>query len=94
MTWNETKLWHESPVIHTFVWTGKGISSPEEDTVRNPITLIMRVAVVLYKLGSCAEYRVVANQFSVHKSTVKQSVYIFCKGMMNGYDTRSDTDAR
>ncbi len=40
----------------------------------------MRVAVVL---GSC-EYRVVVNQLSVHKSTVKKSVYIFCKGMMNG----------
>ncbi len=25
-----------------------------------------------------------ANQFSVHKSTVKKSVCIFCKGMMNG----------
>ncbi len=44
----------------------------------------MRVAVVLYKLGSCAECHVVANQFSVHKSTVKKSVCIFCKGMMNG----------
>ncbi len=57
--------------------------APEEETVRNPIPLIMRAAVVLYKLGSCAEYRVVANQFGVHKNTVKKSVYIFCKGMMN-----------
>ncbi len=54
--------------------------SPEEETVRNPIPLIMRVTVVL---GSCAEYRVVANQFGVHKSTVKTSVYIFSKGMIN-----------
>ncbi len=64
-------------------WLIQGFMSPEEETVRNPIPLIMRVTVVLYKLGSCAEYRVVANQFGVHKSTVKKSVYIFCKGMMN-----------
>ncbi len=58
--------------------------APEEETVRNPVPLIMRVAVVLHKLGSCVEYRIVANQFSVHKSTVKKSMYIFCTGMMNG----------
>ncbi len=33
--------------------------APEVETVRNPIPLIMHVAVVLYKLGSCAEYRIV-----------------------------------
>ncbi len=62
----------------------EGFITPEEETVRNPIPLIMRVTVVLYKLGSCAEYRVVANQFGVQKSTGKKSVYIFCKGMMTG----------
>ncbi len=58
--------------------------APEEEADRKPIPLIMHVAVVLYKLGRCAECRVVANQFGVHKSTVKKSVYIFsiCKGMM------------
>ena len=44
--------------------------SPEEVTVRRAIPLAMRVAVVLYKLGSSAEYRLIANQFGVHKSTV------------------------
>ncbi len=58
--------------------------SPEDEAVRNPIPLIMRVNVVLYKLGSCAEYHIVANPFDVHKSTVKKSVYIFCKVIMNG----------
>lgn len=62
----------------------EGFMAPEEETVRNPIPLIMRVAIVLYKLGSCAEYRVVANQFGVHKSTVKKFVYMFCNGMMTG----------
>lgn len=61
----------------------KGIS-PEEVTVRKPIPLAMRVAMVLYKLGSTAEYRVVANQFAVHKSTVKKFVYMFCKNMVKG----------
>ncbi len=28
VTWNETKLSHESPVTHTFVWTGRGIYVP------------------------------------------------------------------
>ncbi len=82
MTWNETKRLHES--FTRLCGLIEGFRSPEEETIRNPIPLNMRVAVVLYKLGSCAEYRVVANQFGVHKSTVKKSVYIFCKGMMNG----------
>lgn len=58
--------------------------SPEEETVRKPIPLPMRVAMVLYKLGSCAEYRVIANQFGVHKSTVRKFVYMFCKSMVKG----------
>ncbi|KAL1277058.1 hypothetical protein QQF64_023731 [Cirrhinus molitorella] len=56
--------------------------SPAECTVRAPIPLIMRVAVALYKLGSCAEYRLIGNQFGIHKSTVKKCVYLFCKGML------------
>lgn len=46
-------------------------------------TCEMRVAVVLYRLGSCGEYRVIANQFGVHKCTVKKFVYMFCKGMLS-----------
>uniref|UniRef100_A0A1A8E0G7 DDE Tnp4 domain-containing protein n=1 Tax=Nothobranchius kadleci TaxID=1051664 RepID=A0A1A8E0G7_NOTKA len=60
----------------------EGVLSPQDETVRAPIPLEMRVAIVLYKLASCAEYRVVANQFGVHKSTVKKFVYAFCKGMV------------
>jgi hypothetical protein len=58
--------------------------SPEEVTVRRAIPLAMRVAMVLYKLGSSAEYRLIANQFGVHKSTVKKFVYMFCKSMVQG----------
>uniref|UniRef100_A0A667WS05 DDE Tnp4 domain-containing protein n=1 Tax=Myripristis murdjan TaxID=586833 RepID=A0A667WS05_9TELE len=58
--------------------------APEEVTVRPPVPLIMRVAIVLYKLGSCAEYRVIANQFGISKSSVKKFVYMFRKSMMRG----------
>jgi len=60
----------------------EGVMKPEVVTVRAPIPLEMRVAIVLYKLASCAEYRVVANHFGVHKSTVMKMVYQFCKGMV------------
>lgn len=56
---------------------------PREITVRSPVPLGMRFAVVLYKLASCAEYRVIANQFGVHKSTVKKMVYLFCHGKVD-----------
>ncbi|KAL7395855.1 hypothetical protein ABVT39_024490 [Epinephelus coioides] len=58
--------------------------APDEVTVRAPIPLTMRVAVVLYRLGSCGEYRLVANQFGIHKATVKENIYMFCKGMVRG----------
>ena len=61
----------------------QGFMSPEELTVRAPIPLNMRVAIVLYRLGSCGEYRLVANQFGIHKATVKKFVYLFCKGIVN-----------
>uniref|UniRef100_A0A3P9JGM7 DDE Tnp4 domain-containing protein n=1 Tax=Oryzias latipes TaxID=8090 RepID=A0A3P9JGM7_ORYLA len=57
---------------------------PEDVTVRAPVPLIMWVAVVLYKLGSCAEYRVVENQFGISRSSVKKFVYMFRKGMVQG----------
>lgn len=58
--------------------------SPNAVTVREAIPLQMRVAIVLYRLGSSGEYRMVANQFGVHKCTVKKFVYMFCNGMLNG----------
>ena len=61
----------------------EGVMRPESVTVRAPVPLEMRVAIVLYTLASCAQYRIVANQFGVHKSTVKKFVYIFCKGMVS-----------
>uniref|UniRef100_A0A1A8L9Q0 DDE Tnp4 domain-containing protein n=2 Tax=Nothobranchius pienaari TaxID=704102 RepID=A0A1A8L9Q0_9TELE len=58
--------------------------APEDVTVRAAVPVIMRIAVVLYKLGSCAEYRVVANQFGISKSSITKFVYMFCKGMVQG----------
>uniref|UniRef100_A0A671XEC2 DDE Tnp4 domain-containing protein n=1 Tax=Sparus aurata TaxID=8175 RepID=A0A671XEC2_SPAAU len=52
----------------------EGVLKPEDVTVRAPVPLEMRVTIVLYKLASCLKYRVVANQFGVHKSTVKKFV--------------------
>lgn len=61
----------------------EGVLSPQEVTVRAPIPLPKRTAIVMYKLASCAEYRVVANQFGVHKATVKKFVYVLCKEMLS-----------
>lgn len=61
----------------------EGVLSPQEVTLRAPILLPMRTAIVVYKLASCAEYRVVVNQFGVHKATVKKFVYMFCKGIVS-----------
>ncbi|CAJ1087321.1 protein ALP1-like [Xyrichtys novacula] len=62
----------------------EGFMAPDEVTVRAPIPCMMRVAIVLYRLGSCAEYRLVSNQFGIHKSTVKKFTYMFCQGMLKG----------
>ena len=61
----------------------EGVLKPEDVTIRASVSLEMQVAIVLYKLASCAKYRVLPNQFSVHKSTVKKFVYKFCKGMVS-----------
>lgn len=42
------------------------------------VPLQMRVAITLYKLGSCGEYRIITNQSGEHKCTVKKFVYRLC----------------
>ncbi|XP_070398318.1 uncharacterized protein [Nothobranchius furzeri] len=59
------------------------VMEPSVVTIRAPVPTAMRVAMVLYKLASCAECRLIANQFGVHKSTVKKMVYLFCHGMVD-----------
>lgn len=44
------------------------IMKPEDNPVRQPIPLKMQVAIVLYKLASCAEYRVLQTSLAYIKS--------------------------
>ena len=66
----ERNLSHDPQVLQQIMW---------DDGVRPEA----KCAIILYILGSCAEYRVVANQFGVHKSTVNKFVYKFCKAMVS-----------
>ncbi|XP_055377927.1 putative nuclease HARBI1 [Condylostylus longicornis] len=50
--------------------------------VRESLSTKCKVAISIYKLASSAEYRVVGNQFGVHKSTVKKCLYEFCDAML------------
>jgi len=51
---------------------------PSENAVRQPLSVEKKVAIALYKLASCAEYRVVASLFGVFKSSVHNCVYDVC----------------
>jgi hypothetical protein len=42
---------------------------------REPVSVEKKIGVAVYKLASCAEYRVVGNVFGIHKSTVKKCLY-------------------
>lgn len=49
-----------------------------DETVLVSVPLQMRVAITLYKFGSCGEYRIITNQSGEHKCTVKKFVYPLC----------------
>lgn len=59
--------------------------SPKEHCVRQPILLEKRVAIALCKMASYCEYRVVANQFGIHKSSVKKCVYMLWGTLVEDY---------
>lgn len=42
---------------------------------RQPLSVEKQVAIALYKLASCAEYRVVGDVMGVHKSTVRKCLF-------------------
>lgn len=42
---------------------------------RRTTSVEKQIAIALYKLASCAEYRIVGSVFGVHKSTVKKILY-------------------
>lgn len=50
----------------------------KDSNFRNAIPLGKRIAIAIYKLSSSAEYRTIANLFSVSKSTVCECVPEFC----------------
>lgn len=43
------------------------------------LSVSKKVAVSLYYLASCCEYRIVANQFGIHKATVCKTIHEFVK---------------
>jgi len=55
--------------------------SPNPLAFRPSLSVEKKVAIVIFKLLSCSEYRVVGNLFGVHKSTVHTCVYQFCKAI-------------
>lgn len=48
---------------------------------KEPVSVKKQVAIALYKVASCSEYRVVRNVFGVHKSTVKKCLYRVVKAI-------------
>ncbi|PSN31040.1 hypothetical protein C0J52_25386 [Blattella germanica] len=54
---------------------------PSKNAIRKTIPVRKQVAIALYKLASCAEYWVVANQFDTHKSVVHKCLYNVCKAI-------------
>lgn len=57
---------------------------PKENPVWNNsrrTPLEKQIAVALYKLASCAEYRVVGSVFGIHKSTVKKILHKFVEAI-------------
>ena len=52
--------------------------SPASVCCRKPVPTDERIAIALYKLATCAEYRVVGETFGVSKTTVHRCVYAVC----------------
>uniref|UniRef100_T1J855 Uncharacterized protein n=1 Tax=Strigamia maritima TaxID=126957 RepID=T1J855_STRMM len=59
---------------------------PHTLTVREPIPLRKRIAIALFKIGTCADYQTVANRFGVHKSSVHNYLYKFCEALIKHMD--------
>lgn len=57
------------------------ILEPHPEAFNRVLSVQQKVAISLYKLSSCAEYRVVGNAFGVHKSTVHCVLMEFCQAV-------------
>lgn len=58
---------------------------------RPPVPTDKRVAIAVYKLASCAEYRVVGETFGVSKTTVHHCVYSTCEAIKSKMMTQCIT---
>ena len=58
-----------------------GLSLTPDVLSRRPPLPFKRIAVALYKLATCAEYRVVNETFGVSKTTVHLCVYAVCNAI-------------
>ena len=57
-------------------------SFPEQArSVREPLQLGHRVAIIVYWMASSAEYRTIANLFAVGKSTIHKCIHDVCTAM-------------
>ena len=54
---------------------------PKPSPGRRPIPTEKRIAIALYKLATCAEYRVVGETFGVSKTSVHRCVYAVCRAI-------------
>lgn len=55
--------------------------APIQSPGRPPIATKKRIAIALYKLATCAEYRVVGEVFGVRKTSVHRCVYAVCRAI-------------
>lgn len=60
----------------------RGELQHNENWVRKPIDVETKVGIALYKLASCSEYRIVGNQFGVHKASVYRCLKQFCAAVI------------
>uniref|UniRef100_A0A3B1JVY3 DDE Tnp4 domain-containing protein n=1 Tax=Astyanax mexicanus TaxID=7994 RepID=A0A3B1JVY3_ASTMX len=72
---------------------------PRISSHRPPVPTDKRIAIAIYKLATCAEYRVVGETFGVSVTTVHRCVYAVCQAirikLMNRYIALPDaTEAR
>lgn len=54
---------------------------PDPSSRRPPVPHQKRVAIAIYKLANCCEYRVVAGKFGVSITTVHRCVYAVCRAI-------------
>lgn len=83
---NEKKYLETFRMSKTSFETLCGLLEPhmpkQEHFLTVPVPMKKQVAICLYKLASCAEYRVIGDVFGVHKSTVHKYFYIVINAIL------------